>query len=353
MNNIMFFSLDRFFFLMFGIIFVSFSVLFVITRSKRREFIFNAAFFFIFGFFYLLLAFWDILAPVRLATHIASTLAGLSLTPIGLGLLAMLFGEWKDLKRWRVPSVVGTLVIALLCVFLFTCEVDVVWPLILCRGWTFACYITVLAVESSRLRPICLLPRQLLRFLVILWLGTLMIGALVVFEWLGLELGHLVLWILVAILFITAAGTAFRYPDIFSRLEAQSKGARYGRSLLSNVDVHAKLEEIERLMREKRLYRDPELDLDQLAKKALLSPHQLSELLNTYAKQNFPSYIMKFRIEQAKRELADPRGATILDIAFDCGFNAKSTFNEAFRKATGKTPSAYRISEGSAHNEAL
>ena len=41
--------------------------------------------------------------------------------------------------------------------------------------------------------------------------------------------------------------------------------------------------------------------------------------------------------------LADPTDArTILDIAWDAGFTSKSTFNAAFRRQVGDTPSAWR-----------
>jgi AraC-like DNA-binding protein len=33
---------------------------------------------------------------------------------------------------------------------------------------------------------------------------------------------------------------------------------------------------------------------------------------------------------------------TILGIAFDCGFNSKSTFNSVFKQFTGLTPSGYK-----------
>jgi AraC-like DNA-binding protein len=52
-------------------------------------------------------------------------------------------------------------------------------------------------------------------------------------------------------------------------------------------------------------------------------------------------------VEEVKKRLEDPAYAhySILGIALDCGFNAKSSFNAAFKKFTGSTPSQYRTSK--------
>jgi AraC-like DNA-binding protein len=49
-------------------------------------------------------------------------------------------------------------------------------------------------------------------------------------------------------------------------------------------------------------------------------------------------------VEEAKRRLKDPglSNMTIQGIAFDSGFNSKATFNTAFNKFAGMTPSAYK-----------
>jgi AraC-like DNA-binding protein len=86
-----------------------------------------------------------------------------------------------------------------------------------------------------------------------------------------------------------------------------------------------------------------------------LTIHDLSDLLNetpsnisTYLNKeigvNFFHYINGFRVEEAKRLLTNPakNKDTLLGIAFDSGFNSKSSFNHIFKKNTGMTPSEYR-----------
>jgi len=341
-----YFSPARVLFLVLGAVFFSSAILFLLTRTKRVEFKLCAAFFGLFGIFFVFLAFLDMLEPfLGTFIYVALLTIGLPLVPIGLVLFGTLFGETEGMRRWLLPCIVGTLVDWLVCMLMLVVGINELWPLIVCRVWAFGCYAVAITVEIHRLRPLGRLPRQLQLFLVFIGLCILTLAALVVFMCLGLYSSLSFFWMLLAILFCVAAGILYRYPQTFRLLEEQSKDVHSSRSLLGNIDVHAKLGEIDRLMREEKIYRDPDLSLEQLAKRGQLSRHQLSELLNTYAKQNFFGYVTKFRVDQAKRELLDPRCGTILDIAFSCGFNAKSTFNQAFHKATGLTPSAYRTAE--------
>ncbi|KAB2846133.1 MAG: helix-turn-helix transcriptional regulator, partial [Melioribacteraceae bacterium] len=52
-------------------------------------------------------------------------------------------------------------------------------------------------------------------------------------------------------------------------------------------------------------------------------------------------------VEEAKRMLQDKEfdNLTILSIAYESGFKNKSSFNNAFKKFTGFTPSEFKQSE--------
>jgi len=94
------------------------------------------------------------------------------------------------------------------------------------------------------------------------------------------------------------------------------------------------------------LYMDTELNLSKLAKKVDLTPHQLSYVINTGFHQNFNNYINSFRIEKAKKLLSNTslNNYSILGIAYESGFNSKTSFNLMFKKITGTTPSQYKKS---------
>lgn len=91
-------------------------------------------------------------------------------------------------------------------------------------------------------------------------------------------------------------------------------------------------------------YRDAELTLTSLATQVNMSRNQLSEVINSRLGSNFYDFINKYRVEEVKQLMNDPKckDFTILAIAFDAGFPSKSTFNAVFKKFTGLTPSEYR-----------
>jgi YesN/AraC family two-component response regulator len=57
---------------------------------------------------------------------------------------------------------------------------------------------------------------------------------------------------------------------------------------------------------------------------------------------NFFDYVNGWRITDAKRLLLQDARQSVLGVGFEVGFNAKSTFNAAFRKHAGMTPSDWR-----------
>lgn len=105
-----------------------------------------------------------------------------------------------------------------------------------------------------------------------------------------------------------------------------------------------RLEKVKAVMRSRKLYRDPDLSLPALAKVTGLTRGDLSRAINTVANENFSDFVHRFRLEEVKARLLDPACAdkNILDIAFDCGFNSKSSFNIVFKRYTGKTPREFQ-----------
>jgi AraC-like DNA-binding protein len=91
-------------------------------------------------------------------------------------------------------------------------------------------------------------------------------------------------------------------------------------------------------------YLNSSLTIRNLAKQMDLPMRQLSVLINQYLNQHFFDFVNEYRINKAKEILKNPekKEVTILEILYEVGFNSKSSFNTAFKKHTGLTPTQFR-----------
>lgn len=121
--------------------------------------------------------------------------------------------------------------------------------------------------------------------------------------------------------------------------------ARYERSGIDAAQCAAIASALTALMQGERLHEAPGLDLQGLSQRSGWSPNQVSQALNQGLGQSFSEFVTGFRITAAKSLLSDPADPrSVLDIGLAAGFGSKSTFNSAFKRATGQTPSEYRRS---------
>ncbi len=135
---------------------------------------------------------------------------------------------------------------------------------------------------------------------------------------------------------------SYRYPEFTQKtmpvLSAGSKKA----AMLSSIDVPSILSRLEKIIATEEGFRDQNITVQSLSTQLEIQNHQLSRILKDYLGYNFRSYINQKRLEEAKRLLTGKTEMSIIDIAYAVGFNSKSSFNAAFSKDTGLTPSNYR-----------
>lgn len=112
-----------------------------------------------------------------------------------------------------------------------------------------------------------------------------------------------------------------------------------------NYDDLAELDRLHAAFVQDSLHTQCKLTLEELAAKLHLPPRYVSYLINTYCASNFNNFVNCFRVEEVIRKLGDPKEQhkTVLALAFESGFNSKSTFNQVFRQQTGKSPSQYLL----------
>ena len=91
-------------------------------------------------------------------------------------------------------------------------------------------------------------------------------------------------------------------------------------------------------------YLEPDLTLAELARRIDLKPRELSVAINNGMADNFFTLINGLRVAHAQellRTSADDK-LTVLEVMYASGFNSKSSFNTAFKRHTGKTPTQWR-----------
>ena len=98
---------------------------------------------------------------------------------------------------------------------------------------------------------------------------------------------------------------------------------------------------IQVLMEDKRVYRDADLNLDRLARKAVIPVRQISNAINRATGKNVSQYVNDYRIAEACGLLGET-DKSVTEIMLDVGFQTKSNFNREFRRVTDMTPLAWR-----------
>lgn len=112
--------------------------------------------------------------------------------------------------------------------------------------------------------------------------------------------------------------------------------------LSDKTEAHFK--RVIQLIEREKLYRNPALSMDLLAKKSNLSNGYLSQIINQKEGKNFYDFINTYRVEEVKAHLKDSNydHYSILGIGLEAGFQSKSTFNAVFKKMTGMTPTQFK-----------
>jgi transcriptional regulator GlxA family with amidase domain len=117
---------------------------------------------------------------------------------------------------------------------------------------------------------------------------------------------------------------------------------QYQKSLLPDSLLNEYEQRLDQLIREKKSYLDAELSLQTLAKELKIPKHHLTQLFSVRIGKNFYQYINVFRVDHACELIRKSGTDTLEMLAFESGFNSKTTFNRYFKSQLGCTPSEYR-----------
>lgn len=120
---------------------------------------------------------------------------------------------------------------------------------------------------------------------------------------------------------------------------------KYATSSLSDTQLKSYAKDILNYLDTKQAWLDPKFSITDLSKAISLPKHHISQTLTEEMESSFHDLINLKRVEEAKRRLnsEDIKRFSMVGIASSCGFGSKSSFNRAFKKQTGTTPSAYLL----------
>ena len=120
-----------------------------------------------------------------------------------------------------------------------------------------------------------------------------------------------------------------------------AKKMKYGRSKISSEKSKILFESLIELMENEKPYIEYRLSLSQLANLSKITSAELSQIINENSNMNFNDFINSYRVENAKSLIREQKDWLIKEVMYKSGFQSTSTFNSAFKKFTGKSPSEF------------
>ncbi|TDW49180.1 AraC-like DNA-binding protein [Flavobacterium sp. 270] len=117
------------------------------------------------------------------------------------------------------------------------------------------------------------------------------------------------------------------------------------KEILREKEMFKILLKLEAAMEAEKHFTDSELTIDKLSKLTNQKKYHVSETLNHFVNKPFYTFINEYRIQYVKDRLAQltmqNKSVNILELAYEAGFNSKSSFNRYFKEVTSNTPTEY------------
>lgn len=137
---------------------------------------------------------------------------------------------------------------------------------------------------------------------------------------------------------------AVNSPKLFKGIEVDLKTSQEIKSDKNNSEANQQLIILQDFMAQEKPYLHPSLTIRKLSEEIKMNARELSVLINQDLNKHFFDFVNEYRIQEAMEILKNPlkKEVTVLEILYEVGFNSKSSFNTAFKKHTGKTPTEYR-----------
>ncbi len=116
----------------------------------------------------------------------------------------------------------------------------------------------------------------------------------------------------------------------------------YANSTLNEKQAHVYISMIKSYFEESEPFLRSDLSLEVLSKELDLPKHYFSQLFNVYIGKSFYNFVADYRINFAIEKMQAGVGQLKIEtLAYECGFNSKTSFNRYFKSITGYTPLEY------------
>lgn len=124
----------------------------------------------------------------------------------------------------------------------------------------------------------------------------------------------------------------------------ETSSDRYKKSGLKDDQAEVYSKQLIDFMNQSEAWKDNELSVAKLSEQTDIPKYYITQILNENLQKNFYTFVNEYRTEYAKKLIKSPKyeNWSLLAIAYECGFNSKSAFNNFFKKYTDMTPTEYK-----------
>jgi tetratricopeptide (TPR) repeat protein len=119
---------------------------------------------------------------------------------------------------------------------------------------------------------------------------------------------------------------------------------KYSDSILNETRKYKLLQDIILFMEEKKQFLNPKFTIEDCAKELHTNRKYISQVINESLEMNFNNFVNEYRVKEVRKFLINPEynNYSLNGIASMAGFHSRATFNSAFKKITGLTPSYFK-----------
>lgn len=155
------------------------------------------------------------------------------------------------------------------------------------------------------------------------------------------DLGDHILGAFIAVIIYLISFSVIKNSGFF-RQAPLTEQLKYKSSSLTSDQQLETLNKLTQWMEKEKPFLKPDFSLPELADQLKTTVHTLSQVINDGLGKTFFEMTAEYRVSEAKQLLKDQPNIKVEEIAEQVGYNSKSSFNTAFKKLTGMTPSEWR-----------